>query len=123
MKSPARSFFARAVLVLLLALALLIATILVRTAAFARATATAPLEFPVPALDASAAASHLSAALRFETVSYDDRSNTPALAAFRAWLAETYPRVHAALKREVVGGGTLVYEWRGTDASLKPIVL
>ena len=65
----------------------------------------------------------MSAALRFETISYDDASNTQALENFRAWLIDTYPRFHATMLRTLVGEGTLIYEWKGTDASLQPIVL
>ena len=40
-----------------------------------------------------------------------------------AWLAATYPAVHAAMTREVVADHTLVYTWHGVDPSLPPIVL
>lgn len=43
--------------------------------------------------------------------------------ALHIWLAETYPRFHAAAPRTVVGEGTLIYEWAGRDAQLQPIIL
>ena len=34
-----------------------------------------------------------------------------------------YPKLHAALKREVVGGLSLLYTWPGSDPAAKPILL
>jgi carboxypeptidase PM20D1 len=118
-----RSLALRGALGLVLILALVAAVVLVRTLALVDAKAVAHLQYPVPALDVPAAARHLGEALRFETVSHDDSSNTQALEDFRAWLVETYPRFHAATTRTVVAGGTLIQEWRGADAALEPIVL
>jgi carboxypeptidase PM20D1 len=117
-----RSFTARAALALTLVVAVFAGIILARTAAV-EAIATEPLQFTVPALDHPAAADHLGAALRFETISYDDSSSGEAFEKFRAWLIDTYPGFHAATQRTLVGEGTLIHEWRGTDASLQPIVL
>ena len=61
-------------LVLAVGLVLTFAIMIVRTVATGNAKTTAPLRFAVPALNASAAASNLSTALRFETISYDDSS-------------------------------------------------
>ena len=65
----------------------------------------------------------LSTALQFATITYDDRSDAAALESFREWLVATYPRFHSVARRTVVGGGTLIYEWTGSDASLLPMVL
>jgi carboxypeptidase PM20D1 len=119
-----RSFGARIVVVTLaLVLAVIVAIVLARTFLAATADSTTPLTYSVPALDTSAAETHLSTALKFETISYDDASEPQALERFRIWLAEAYPRFHATARRTVIGDGTLVYEWAGTDESLAPIVL
>src|SRR5688572_6607489 len=123
MKKAVRGFAWRTTLVLAIALALTIAIVLSRTVAAGKVTATPPLQYPAPALDVSAAAIRLGTALRFETISYDDGANTEALEKFRAWLSEAYPRFHAITQRTLVGDGTLLFEWRGTDPSLRPIVL
>jgi carboxypeptidase PM20D1 len=123
MKIAFRKFALRTTLGLAIALALIIAIVLTRTVAAGKATLTPPLEYRIPALDVSAAAINLGAALRFETISYDDGSNTQAFERFREWLSATYPRFHATTQRTLVGDGTLLFEWRGTDASLRPIVL
>jgi carboxypeptidase PM20D1 len=68
----------------------------------------------------AAAVERLRALIRVPTVS----RTAPAVAdesqfiRFRALLAELYPRIHARLELEVVGGGTLLFRWpgRGTGA-------
>ncbi|MGY2126856.1 M20/M25/M40 family metallo-hydrolase [Blastococcus sp. SYSU DS0617] len=75
-------------------------------------------------LDAEAAAGRLAELIRIPTVSYRDRSeiDEPAFERFRARLAELYPAAHAALEREQLGDGALLYRWRGaTDEP--PLVL
>jgi carboxypeptidase PM20D1 len=76
------------------------------------------------AVDEAAVAEHLSAAIRFRTISNqdpkdDDRS---VFAAFRAFLETTYPKVHATLGRELVNGDGLLYRWQGSDPSAEPIL-
>ena len=39
------------------------------------------------------------------------------------YLAQRYPKVHATLKREVVGGTSLLYTWHGSDPKAMPIAL
>lgn len=66
-------------------------------------------------MDADAALERLRAMLRVPTVSRSDRAlqDAEAFARFPALLAELYPRVHAALEREVVAEIGLLYRWRG----------
>lgn len=82
---------------------------------------------PVPplAIDEKGAGERLAASLRFKTVSsYDDANlNADEFRKFHAFLEQRYPKVHATLKREVVGGLSLLYTWQGTDAQAKPIML
>jgi carboxypeptidase PM20D1 len=88
-----------------------------------------PLPPPLPgeplALPLDAAIARLASALRFQTVSHAD----PALArpqelvAFQAFLRDSFPRVHTALARERVGGGSLLYTWRGARPELPPVLL
>lgn len=82
---------------------------------------------PAPPLgvNTDAAARRLSEAIRFKTVSsHDDANlNVDQFRALHAHLEASYPRVHAALKRETVGDLTLLYTWQGTDPSARPILL
>ena len=78
---------------------------------------------PPSGLDA--ALKRLSAAIQIKTVSYgpantSDENNFPA---FHKMLQESFPLSHAALKREVVNGSSLLYTWQGSDPSLAPILL
>ena len=77
------------------------------------------------AIDAQAAAQHLSQAIQIQTVSHQDPAeNQPAeWDRLHAWLATTYPAAHAAMTRETVAGHGLVYTWPGSDPALPPIIL
>jgi carboxypeptidase PM20D1 len=56
--------------------------------------------------------------------SYDDAQlNADQFAALHAHLAQRYPKVHASLKREVIGGLSLLYTWEGSDPKAVPIAL
>ena len=78
-----------------------------------------------PAVDERAAGDSLAAAIRARTVaSYDDpQLNADQFAALHAHLTQRYPKVHATLKREVVGGFSLLYTWEGSDPKLPAIAL
>ncbi|MBE7418494.1 MAG: M20 family peptidase [Ideonella sp.] len=77
------------------------------------------------AVDAKAAGESLAAAIRARTVSsHDDpQLNAEQFAVLHAHLAQRYPRVHASLKREVVGGLSLLYTWEGSEPKLPAIAL
>lgn len=74
---------------------------------------------------AAAAAQRLAQAVRFQTISYQDPSKFPRAEfdRFQAFLSGNYPRVQSALKKRRVSEYSLVYEWPGTDASFKPILV
>lgn len=78
-----------------------------------------------PAFDVPAAAGRLSQAITFQTVSHQEAGDNDLAQwdQFHAWLKETYPRAHAAMRRDLVAGHTLVYAWPGSDPALDPIVL
>lgn len=62
--------------------------------------------------------------LRIPTVSHADESATDwsAFDRFQEALDRLYPALHGALEREVVDGHSLLYRWRGAEAS-DPLVL
>jgi carboxypeptidase PM20D1 len=76
-------------------------------------------------IDARATAEHLAGAVRFPTVSHENGANVEAAAfdGLHQYLQRTFPRVHATLSREVVGGYSLLYTWRGRRPELQPILL
>jgi carboxypeptidase PM20D1 len=82
---------------------------------------------PLPPLvvDKDAAASHLAEAVRARTVTAYGQPdlNADQFAQLHAMLQARYPKLHAALKREVVGGNSLLYTWQGSDPKAQPILL
>src|SRR5258708_28183431 len=79
---------------------------------------------PVP-VDSPAVSARLAEAIRFRTISFENPSaETQAqLLGFRAYLERTFPHLHAALRREVVNGYSLLFTWPGADQAAKPILL
>jgi carboxypeptidase PM20D1 len=65
------------------------------------------------------------AAIRLPTVSRPDsaESDFSAFDALHRHLATSFPKLHQALSREVVGGYSLLYTWKGQDPSAKPVLL
>ena len=71
-------------------------------------------------LDREAMVTRLSEAVRHKTVSYAGATEFERLHAF---LAKSFPAVHTQLTKEVIGGQSLFYAWKGQDSGLKPILL
>jgi carboxypeptidase PM20D1 len=113
----------RVVVGFLTALVALAGVLVARTAALAPAAAPSQA-LPALTVDAQRAAEHLAGALRFETVTTQGATTAPvgAFLALHRYLAETFPRAHQVLAREVVGA-SLLYTWRGQDPKLRPVVL
>lgn len=90
------------------------------------ATTAAPVDLAAaPEIDVDRAAARLGEAIRFQTISRTEGvvDDPEAFRAFQSWLAQTYPRTHAAMTLERVEGFTLIYTLPGTDASLAPLML
>ncbi len=117
-----RLLFAVSLIVLLLAAVCVLRTLLIRPSA--KVTATAPHV----ALNEAGAVQRLAGAIRIQTISEPLMPpNEAAMAELRSYLEKSFPRVHAAVKREVVndgsGMGALLFTWQGSDASLAPLLL
>ncbi|MGE3249934.1 MAG: M20 family peptidase [Hyphomonadaceae bacterium] len=117
----------RGLLALLAVVAILAVIVVVRTnSATQAANAGAAIEIAeAPAIDADAAAQHLSRAIQFRTISITEGvvDNPEQFQQFQAWLAETYPLTHAAFTREMVAGHSMLYTLAGSDPSLAPVLL
>ncbi len=76
-------------------------------------------------IDADGVAQRLAAALRFRTISNYDApdQNADEFRKLHAYLESTYPGAHAVLKKEVVGGYSLLYAWEGSDPKARPVML
>lgn len=81
-------------------------------------------------VDAQKAAKELSHTIPFLTISYEGggtaEEKVVTQAAFdglHSYLEKTFPRVYSSLGHEIVGTNSLLFAWKGSDASLKPILL
>ena len=66
----------------------------------------------------------LAEAVRFKTVSYQDRDRIDygEFERFHQFLRDSYPRVYSQLKVETVAGHSLLMRWPGSDSTLAPIL-
>jgi carboxypeptidase PM20D1 len=114
----------RILLGLLLALVALAAVVAVKTwTTPSRQLVVAPA--PKLDIDLQAAAKRLAGAIPIRTVSSldDPAANLAEFDRLHAYLEQNFPKVHATLKKEVVGQKALLYTWTGSDAAAKPIAL
>lgn len=118
--------FVAAIALLVVALVGVMVVRTLRVAPPASGAAGAPFAATArPALDTAALALHLAGAVRFPTVSLASGGpiDTAAFRGLHDYLQATYPLVHATLTREIIGGLSLLYTWRGRDTTLAPIVI
>jgi carboxypeptidase PM20D1 len=82
------------------------------------------LTLPVPATLASDPAGRLAEAVRYRTISYQDRSlvDYEQFRLFNAFLRESFPRVFGTLEVEAVNEHSLLMHWPGSDPGLAPIL-
>lgn len=75
-------------------------------------------------IDSNGAALRLAGAIRFPTISHEQGKNVDAAAFFglHQYLQTSFPRVHQALRREVVADYSLLYTWPGRKPDLPPIL-
>jgi carboxypeptidase PM20D1 len=112
-----------AVLGLIVVLAVVVSGNTARLSREAPTAAVAPVSV---AVDSAGAIARLAAAVKFVTVSFEEGTQPPDSAAFRALhehLRASFPLVHQKLTRETVAGLSLLYTWRGSDTTLAPVVL
>ncbi len=114
------NFFLSGVVIILI----LIVIVAINTVRFtSKQMAVQPIE--EVKLDEEGSVGRFSQVLQFETVSYEDSSKFDAepFLALHAYLEQAFPKVHAALKKEIIGDYSLLYSWKGSDSSLQPILL
>ncbi|MFD1613161.1 M20 family peptidase [Sphingomonas tabacisoli] len=113
--------FRKLLIAIAVVLIILIAILAINTARHSPEQLGKPL--PPPPVD-QAAVEHLAAAIRIPTISTESGPAPDAvLDAFAQNLAASYPRVHAALKREVVAGHSLLFTWPGADPAAPALLL
>ena len=114
----------RVVMAVLALVALLVAAVAFNTLRQGSRQVDVP-PFALMAIDEKAAGESLAAAVRAKTVSSatDAALNADQFEVLHAHLRARYPKLHAAMKREVVAGLSLLYTWPGSDPAAKPILL
>jgi len=82
---------------------------------------------PVPklAVDQAGLVQTMAAAVRAKTVSglLDPSGQAAEFDKLHALLRERFPLAHEKLTREVVGGHSLLFTWKGSDAAMPPVAL
>lgn len=80
---------------------------------------------PKVPVDAQGPAARLAEAIRFRTISSYEKpeQHADALRGMHAHIEKSFPAFHAAAKREVVAGLSLLYTWEGADPKAQPIAL
>ncbi len=102
----------------------LVIVVVVRTVRFTPIRDAARTNVTLASENDTLLAAHLAGAIRFATVSKQDSG--PELVPMRAlhgYLAQTFPRSYEVLRHEVVAPASLLFEWKGSDQSLDPIVM
>jgi hypothetical protein len=76
-------------------------------------------------LESAALLGRLSRAIQFRTLSSSnpERAGNEEFERFRDFLDESFSLPGAQLKKEIIGGLSLLYSWPGQDSALKPILL
>ena len=113
-------------------LGLLTVTVLIALAVvvLARSVATTSRQVaadpaPLVPIDAQRAADRLAEAVRFRTVSHQDRTqfDRAEFIGLRAFLERAFPRVHQVLGREVINDFSLLYTWPGREPGRAIVLL
>lgn len=107
------------------ALAALAAVVVLRTFTF-KSKQLRPPPPPATAVDGPAVAGRLGRAITFRTISHEPGTrpiDAAAFAGLHEFLAQAYPKAHAAMRREVIAGHSLLYTWEGSDPTLPPVLL
>jgi carboxypeptidase PM20D1 len=71
------------------------------------------------------AIAHMSQAIQIKTETPNDayEFDTTTFFAYRKFIEKAYPLVHKNLPRTVIDSFNYIYEWKGTDTSILPMVL
>jgi carboxypeptidase PM20D1 len=104
---------------------LLVIFILTRTFLFTSKQTNAELLKTVVPIDDNVS-TRLSEAIKFQTVSQDEEGkfeDSSALRQFENFLRTSFPLTDSLLQKEVINGFSLLYTWKGSDPSLKPLIL
>lgn len=106
-----------------------LAVVIFRTFTYGHSAAISDVYLPkAPPISAQTAAQHLGEAIQFRTITVATGDPRPGLEGpwleLQKWLSNTYPNFHQSAEMENVPGGlSLLYSWKGSNQTLKPILL
>lgn len=103
-----------------IAMLALVLVVLIRTFLFK------PVEFTqsMQAVDVQSDGTRLSQAITYQTISHKkEMRDDSTFNAFHSFLEQSFPNLHAKLKKEVVNDHSLLYTWQGSAKDKKPLVL
>jgi len=71
------------------------------------------------------AITHMSQAIQIKTETPNDdyQFDTTAFMSYRKFVENTYPLIHKNLRRTIIDSFNYIYEWKGSDTTLLPMVL
>jgi carboxypeptidase PM20D1 len=110
---------------MLAALVLLIAVMALKTAMFTKQDVTLLAPLDDSSLDKQALAERLSKAIQFKTISHmrPEDNDPQVFRDFHTYLKASFPALHQELSLEMVNELSLLYLWKGSDSSLKPMLI
>lgn len=113
-----------AVLAIVTVLVVLVAVIAIKTATFTSKQVTTGKQATFT-VDEDKAAGHLSGAIKFKTISNKDyeKIDYRQFTGLQEYIEKSFPLVHSILQKKVINSYSLLYTWKGSDSSLKPILL
>lgn len=113
-----------AVLAIIAVLVVLVAVVAIKTAMFTSRQVAAGNQ-PAFAIDADRAAERLSGAIKFKTISNTDydKFDYSQFKGLQEYIEKSFPLVHSTLEKKVINDYALLYTWKGSDPSLKPLLL
>lgn len=119
-----RETYMKKLLKFLIGLLILVAAVLVFNTLMLTSRQVAPEALEDPEIP-GAVFDHLSGAIRYPTISFSEEAepDSAAFLGFHRYLEATFPRVHEVLNREKINQYSLLYTWKGSDPSKKPIIL
>ena len=113
-----------AVLAVVAVLVVLVAAIAIKTATFTSKQVAAGQKVSY-SVDSSRAAERLSGAIKFKTISNKDydKVDKSQFTSLQQYIEKSFPLVHSTLEKKVINNYSLLYIWKGSDATRNPILL
>lgn len=116
--------FKKILLGLVVLVVVLAGVVLIRTLMFTPQGVSGAEQYSAD-IDIDRIAANMSRAITFKTISHQKPAKLDPVPfnGFLDWLVETYPNVSRVMERKLIATYTPLYVWRGSEPSLKPVLL